>query len=201
MDRVQKRPSTSSDHNDMAHSCRESSPQSYKLGARSCRGCHQRKVRCDRGVPCTNCSRCGIACVYPTKDRNVARNAPSLQNISNRLERLEILLSRFSESSQVTTGSAADYRRGGGESQAQIEVQSCANGSANGSAIGTVNQHPSNQPSSGSTWELLLNDEQAVRDENNSHSEILPRDVRLDSLESIQILLLSTKVSYIPRPS
>jgi hypothetical protein len=90
----------------MAHQFRDSSPQSYKQGARSCRGCHQRKVRRDRGVPCTNCSRCGISCVYPTKATDVERKGPSLQNVSSRLERMEILLSRLIEStSQGTIGS------------------------------------------------------------------------------------------------
>lgn len=187
MARVQKRPCTSSDNNDIAHPLRESSPQNNRLGARSCRGCHQRKVRCDRGVPCTNCSRCGITCMYPSKDRDVARKSPSLQDISDRLERLEILLSRFSESSQVTTGSAGDRGGSDGESQTQIQVQSCANVNA----TGTANQLPSFQRHCKSTWELLLNDEQVVRHANHSNIETLLRDVRLDFLDFIPVLLPS----------
>lgn len=131
--------------------------------------------------------------MYPTKDRDVARKTPNLQSISNRLERLEILLSRLSESIQVTTGSVADRRRGGsdGESQTQNEVQSCANVNA----IETANQRPCK-----STWELLLNDEKVVRHANSSNIENLLQDVRLNFLEFIQVLLPS-QVSYIPRPS
>lgn len=117
--------------------------------------------------------------MYPTKDRDVARKAPTLQNISNRLERLEVLLSRFVEGSQVTTGSAAD--RSGGESQTQIQVQHYANANA----IGTANQHSSSQRLCKSTWQLLLNDEQVVQPANNSDIEILLRNVRVDFLEFI----------------
>lgn len=174
--RVQKRPSASSNNNDMVHPFRESSRQNDKLGRRSCRGCHQRKVRCDRGVPCTNCSRCGISCVYPTKDKE---KGPNLQNISSRLERLEILLSRLAERSEITTGPVIDatdrgHDRGcsGSEPQTQVQVQS----GANTNKTGTANQHPSSQPSSKSTWELLLNDGQDARYA-NADIEILPHDV------------------------
>lgn len=146
--RVQKRSSASSPNNGVAHSSQESFRQSDELGRRSCRGCHQRKVRCDRGVPCTNCSRCGISCVYPTKD---SQKGPTLQNISSRLERLEILLSRLAECSQVTTGSTVDRVQSG----------------ANVNAMGTANQHPFSQRSRKSTWELLLNEGQGVRYVNN----------------------------------
>jgi hypothetical protein len=190
MARAQKRPSTALDDNDIAHPYQESSPQSYKLGARSCRGCHQRKVRCDRGVPCTNCSRCGIACVYPTKDQDVARKITTLENISNRLERLEVLLSSFLEGSQVTSGSAAD--RGGGGSQTQIQVQHFANVNA----IETANQLSSKQRPYKSTWQLLLNDGQVVQSANNSNIEILIQNVSLDFLEFLQILFPSIKLSY-----
>jgi hypothetical protein len=189
MPRVQKRPSTAFDKNDMGHPDRESSPQSYRLGARSCRGCYQRKVRCDRGVPCTNCSRCGVSCVYPTKDKDETQKPVTLQNISSRLEQLEVLLSRFLESSQVTTRSGAD--RGGGESQTQIQVQHCANIKA----IKPVYQRSSNQSPCKSTWQLLLNDGQVVHPANNSDMELLLQDVRLDFLAFIQILLPSIVLS------
>ena len=118
----------------------------------------------------------------------MARKTPTLQTISTRLERLEVLLSRFFEGSQVATGSAAD--RGGGESQTQTQVQHCANVKA----IGTANQRSSNQRPCKSTWQLLLNDEQVVQSANKSDIEMLLRDVRLDFLEFIQVLLPSIKL-------
>jgi Fungal Zn(2)-Cys(6) binuclear cluster domain len=142
MPRVQKRSSVSSD---IVHP----SSQSYdKLGGRSCLGCHRRKVRCDHGVPCGNCSRFGFTCVYPTKNSEETRKPPTLQNISDRLERLEILLSRFAESSRVTTKSTVDG--GGGSFQTQVQPNA------------TAKQHSSDQRPSKTTWELLLNDGQYV---------------------------------------
>lgn len=173
--RVQKKHSTSSGNSGIAHPSRESSLQFYKPGTRSCRACHQRKVRCDRGAPCTNCSRSGITCVYPTKDRAGERKSPTLQSISDRLERLETLLSRLSESSQVATGSVPEAYDGGGGSHPGIPVPSYANANA----IETPHQPPSDQPPCKSTWELLLSDEQVVRFANNSNIEILLRDVSI----------------------
>jgi hypothetical protein len=112
--------------------------------------------------------------VYPTKDADLARKGPTLQNISDRLERLEVLLSGLIESSRVTVGSTTGCGGSGGESQTHIHVQS----GANVNAIGTANQHPSNQRPSKLTWELLLNDERAIRDANASNIEDPPQDVR-----------------------
>ena len=198
MARVQKRSSASSDNDnhDMARPFRESSPQTYKPGARSCLGCHRRKVRCDRGVPCANCSKCGLTCAYRTKNSEVARKCPTLQDISDRLERMEGLLSRSAEGSRVTTVSAAESGGGGGggrdESQSQVQVHFGASINA------AAEQHPSDQPSGRSTWELLLNDGHVVQYVNNSNIEILPRDVSLDLfLYLSRSLLSSVKVSHI----
>lgn len=137
-------------------------PRSRNLAARSCRGCHQRKIRCDRAVPCTHCSRCGITCVYPTKESDMARkDGPTLQSISNRLERLEVLLSRLAEDGQVTAR-AADRRRR--DSQTQLKSYS----SGNDNSTEALNRHPSNEDPGASTWELLLNEEEVVQYANTS---------------------------------
>jgi hypothetical protein len=39
------------------------------LKLRSCVTCRQRRVRCDKESPCSNCRRAGIACVVPSSDR------------------------------------------------------------------------------------------------------------------------------------
>lgn len=174
MARVAKRPSSSADNKDMAQPFRTSSPNVYRLGSRSCRWCHQRKVRCDRGVPCANCSRCGITCEYPTKDTASARIDPTPQNIYNRLERLEILLLGFIETSQVANGSAAT---GGGECQTAIQLQP----GGNDNAIGIANTQSTYHYHDESTWELLLTDERAIRNENTSNIEILLPNASVDS--------------------
>lgn len=168
----------------MVHPFRESARQSDKLERRSCRGCHQRKIRCDRKVPCTNCSRCGISCVYPTKDKE---KGPSLQHISSRLERLEGLLARFVDRGHVNIGPAtADRGRycGGSSAESQNQVQGSSGANANTAGVA------SGQHSNKSTWEILLNDGQGIRDSSNPNIEILLRDVSLLVRAKSKLLLL-----------
>ena len=180
MARVQKRPPTALDNHNSPHSHRESTSQSHKLGARSCRACHQRKVRCDRGVPCTNCSRCDINCVYPAKDKDAARKSTAtLQSISNRLEQLEGLLSSLVEGSQATTGSGADH----GDDYFRTRIRDQCH--ANAKALGTTNENSSGEHSCKSTWQLLLNDDQAAQSPKDSDIESLLQEVRPDFLEAV----------------
>lgn len=162
----------------MAQSSRELPPQSLKQ-ARSCRSCHRRKIRCNRGVPCMNCSRHGIPCVYPTKDSHVARKTPTLQDISNCLERLEPLLLRFVESSEVTSKFAASGGAGssGGESQTRVRTHSGAKINENG--IADLNHYHQNPCKS--TWELLWDSERNIR-ANGSSVETSCQAVSLDFL-------------------
>lgn len=158
MTKAPKRAASSANDDDQARPSRKPVPPTNRLGARSCEGCHQRKVRCDRGVPCDNCSRHGMTCVYPTRDPDAAGTTPTLRDISNCLKRLEILLSRFAESSEVTTEAAVDHYGSGryhGHAESQIQIQ--ARTGANVNAIETASQRPSDRPPNKSTWEILLN--------------------------------------------
>ena len=156
----------------------ETSPQGLIVVARSCRSCHRRKVRCDRGVPCANCSRYDIPCEYPTKDTNVATRTPTLHDLANSLERVELLLARLVGRSQKTPGVAKD---GGGHSnrcgagqpraQARSNVQVDKNGSAN-----LPHSFPHHFKS---TWDLLRKKEQAGRQGDSSSGEDSPDEVRL----------------------
>ena len=60
--------------------------------ARSCIRCHQRKIRCDKGLPCAACVKAGDrpGCRYPagTKAKRRAAKADGLQLQIERLERL-----------------------------------------------------------------------------------------------------------------
>ncbi|PNP56930.1 hypothetical protein THARTR1_03077 [Trichoderma harzianum] len=155
MGRAPKRSAASVDEEDAA-------PQSSSRGTRSCEGCYQRKIRCDRGVPCTNCSRHGMACVYPTRDPDAAQKPCTLRDISNRLERLEGLLSLLAERSGVSTGIEPDggsgSGSGSGRGRAEPEITTQARPiSANANTIRTGRQQPSDRPSDKSTWELLMN--------------------------------------------
>lgn len=128
----------------------------YKLGARSCIACHRRKVRCDRGVPCTNCSKCDSTCVYPTKDKDKddQRN-PTLQHISDRLGRLETLLLHL-----------VGPRISAPDAELQGQVQDPPTFGS-----GQRNHKP---------WELLLNDGNNVQYVNNSNLRDLLQNVSLN---------------------
>ncbi|KAL5086876.1 hypothetical protein Trisim1_008625 [Trichoderma cf. simile WF8] len=160
MDRAPKRLAASVDEEDSAPAppLRESVLQSSSRGTRSCEGCYQRKIRCDRGVPCTNCSRHGMTCVYPTRDPDAAQKPCTLRDVSNRLERLESLLSLLVERTGVLTGLEADSgsNRGRGRAEPEITIQPRPI-SDNVNTIRTSRQQPSDRPLGKSTWELLMN--------------------------------------------
>lgn len=63
---------------------------SSTLNPRSCVTCRRRKVRCDKHMPCSNCRRAQISCVFPAPGRAPRRprpkdpNAPPKQPSSER---------------------------------------------------------------------------------------------------------------------
>lgn len=82
-------------------------------GRPTCEACRQRKVRCNRKVPCSNCSRFQLSCVYAERSRrgpikpparvspspshetpatNGSASEPSNTDILRRLENVEALL-------------------------------------------------------------------------------------------------------------
>ncbi|KAH8433126.1 Zn(II)2Cys6 transcription factor domain-containing protein [Aspergillus melleus] len=137
------------------------STRNRRTDARSCLGCHRRKVRCDRGVPCTNCARAGCTCVYPSKASD-ERKRDSLQCIADRLERVESILAHLCENrgpGVATSGDSDDQGRQDAVSHHQ----------------------PSSAQRSHMSWELLLNDGQMVQYVNNSNIKDLLQDVSLFS--------------------
>jgi hypothetical protein len=63
---------------------------SASLNPRSCVTCRRRKVRCDKHMPCGNCRRAQISCIFPAPGRAPRRprpkdpNAPPKQHSSER---------------------------------------------------------------------------------------------------------------------
>lgn len=57
---------------------------------RSCLRCHEHKIKCDKGTPCSKCVRQKVACQYPGTSR-VKRQSPkkSTTDVAARLEQLE----------------------------------------------------------------------------------------------------------------
>lgn len=56
---------------------------------RSCLVCHQRKIRCDKMLPCSNCERRHEPCRYPKEERGPRR--PNKTNVSDVAHRLALL--------------------------------------------------------------------------------------------------------------
>jgi len=59
---------------------------------RSCVICHRRKVRCDKQMPCSTCTRTRVLCCYPTGEstRQTQRQPKAtIANIATRLVQLE----------------------------------------------------------------------------------------------------------------
>ena len=49
---------------------------SAQLNPRSCVTCRRRKVRCDKHMPCSNCRRAQISCIFPAPGRAPRRPRP-----------------------------------------------------------------------------------------------------------------------------
>ncbi|KAK4062660.1 transcriptional regulator family: Fungal Specific TF [Trichoderma aggressivum f. europaeum] len=99
-----------------------------------------------------------MTCVYPVRDPDAAQKPCTLRDVSNRLERLESLLSLLVERSGAFTGFEADGGsiRGRGRAEPEITIQPRPI-SDNANTIRTGRQQPSNRPLDKSTWELLMN--------------------------------------------
>ncbi|KAH8745548.1 hypothetical protein F5883DRAFT_586832 [Diaporthe sp. PMI_573] len=84
----------------------------------NCLTCRRRKVRCDRRSPCSQCSRAGFDCAFPTSGRAPTRRdeAPSSssrarnQDLLTRLNRLEGMLQHIGVQPDPTR-SADDFNR------------------------------------------------------------------------------------------
>ncbi|EGR48369.1 uncharacterized protein TRIREDRAFT_62297 [Trichoderma reesei QM6a] len=86
------------------------------LNPRSCVTCRRRKVRCDKQMPCSNCRRALIPCVFPApgraprqhrpKDPNAPPKATSQREVElvKRLKKLEGIVEELSGQIEIETG-------------------------------------------------------------------------------------------------
>ena len=113
-----------------------------KKSERSCLLCHQRKIRCDRMVPCTHCVRADILCCYPPSER-VSRRPPktTIADVTARLARLERTVTA------ISNGASSCGPRSGLDSTSTIT-------SAHGAEVG-VSESPM---AVGSPNELIVQD-------------------------------------------
>ena len=81
-----------------------------RKAGRSCVICHKRKVRCDKRLPCSTCTRGGVLCRYPAGDKPAPRQPKStIADIASRLVQLEKTIIALSGDANKPTNSSADY--------------------------------------------------------------------------------------------
>jgi hypothetical protein len=76
---------------------------------RSCILCHRRKVKCNKQMPCSNCTRAGVLCCYvPVEKQESRKSRTTISDIANRLGQLErtIVAISSSDGQQGRRGSA-----------------------------------------------------------------------------------------------
>lgn len=115
---------------------------SERLNPRSCVTCRRRKVRCDKHMPCSNCRRAQIPCIFPAPGRAPRRprpkdpNAPPKQPSSEREIELMKRLRKLEGIVEELSG--------------QIEVETARNHSSSGNSPETLaNPSEQNTPISG----------------------------------------------------
>ena len=75
-------------------------PSRHKRAARSCLLCHQRKIRCDKRSPCSNCVRADVMCCYPASEPPGRRPPKStIAEVAARVARLERTITAISNDS------------------------------------------------------------------------------------------------------
>lgn len=118
---------------------------SDRLNPRSCVTCRRRKVRCDKHMPCSNCRRAQIPCIFPAPGRAPRRprpkdpNAPPKQPSSEREIELMKRLRKLEGIVEELSG--------------QIEVETARNHSSSGNSPETTTANAAtdfNTPGSGS---------------------------------------------------
>ncbi|CEO58968.1 hypothetical protein PMG11_03660 [Penicillium brasilianum] len=98
---------------------------------RSCLRCHERKVRCDKGIPCNKCVRLNVPCHYPGP-RRAKRRPPktTVTDVVARLEELERSITTLAGNKMA--GASAQVNQALTGSNAQISPISVSSQSAPG---------------------------------------------------------------------
>ncbi|KAI9150597.1 Pyriculol/pyriculariol biosynthesis cluster transcription factor [Paramyrothecium foliicola] len=84
----------------------------------SCEQCHDRKIRCDRRSPCSNCQRANVTCLLAARLKRSRRNpdkGAATSHLQDRLRNLEnlitVLISQREQSNAVTSPQISDSSR------------------------------------------------------------------------------------------
>ncbi|KZL80568.1 fungal specific transcription factor domain-containing protein [Colletotrichum incanum] len=129
------------------------------LNPRSCVTCRKRKVRCDKQMPCSNCRRAVIQCIFPAPGRAPRRPRPKDPNAppKNSSEREVELMKRLRKLEGIVE-----------ELSGQIEVES-----GTGSNSGRQNSSTGNSPE---TFGNDASGDRAASTQSNSATTTLPRE-------------------------
>ncbi|KAL9111274.1 MAG: hypothetical protein Q9227_004353 [Pyrenula ochraceoflavens] len=88
-------------------------PALSRLAIKPCVNCRQRKVKCDRGQPCTECVRFSKNCVYEDSHIPARTTTPHDQTaLKDRLDRLERLLAQNPEKQAAFDNEVRSLRSG-----------------------------------------------------------------------------------------
>jgi hypothetical protein len=76
---------------------------------RSCLTCHQRKIRCNKRLPCSNCIRADVFCCFPGPDPSGRRpHKTNIAEVVSRLARLERTITELSNGTLPDSNHARD---------------------------------------------------------------------------------------------
>lgn len=112
---------------------------------RSCIRCHERKVRCNRTVPCSACTKADTQCRYPGPEKTKRRSQRGKQSqLYARLDKLERVLRVIPEPPRVEEDAGQlDDTRSSGELQSQTpEVSIVQPENHNNQNAPSEHQHP-----------------------------------------------------------
>jgi hypothetical protein len=86
--------SVGSEHHSSRESSHDPDPKTSQgsdpKAPRSCLICYRRKIKCDKTLPCANCSKTGSNCVYPELVRQPRKpHRATIVQLNDRINRLE----------------------------------------------------------------------------------------------------------------
>jgi hypothetical protein len=97
----------------------------------SCDLCRKRKVKCDRGKPCSNCLRSGVACVFSIPSRvpraRIAGQRKPGGEISKRIAKLENLVKYLEAENSKILSTVPIINKGDAHSISEAAVSADAN--------------------------------------------------------------------------
>jgi hypothetical protein len=78
----------------------------------SCESCRERKVKCDKLEPCTNCVSAGLPCIpvhrmRRPRGRHVSRTKLDTENLAHRIRKLEAMINKATAMAPGSDGQLA----------------------------------------------------------------------------------------------